>query len=136
MCDHLEDAHLLGWLAETGAAVNRTPFDKWVEVAAATLGVPHLDADESRHGYSLDGAYAEFQKGITPSEYAHIVRARRRLARSVNAPELRAARERSYCEASPMRNMPTDAWERSQWGFERGLTFLVRGRRGLRAPAG
>ena len=44
-------------------------------------------------------------------------RACRALTDRIDLEALRAARERATLETAPMRNMPTDAWERQQWGL-------------------
>lgn len=76
--------HMALGLAESEAARGTDEdiaWEKWLKKAAELIGVDHLDGDESEDGYSLDMAYADFEHGYTPENYAATVAENRALIR-------------------------------------------------------
>ena len=50
-------------------------WEKWCRDTALALGVPHLDGDGARDGYSLDAAFDFFKDGLSPKDAAEEFRA-------------------------------------------------------------
>jgi hypothetical protein len=53
-------------------ALKDGPFETWAKKVEKILG-HDLDGDQQTDGYSLDFALDEFNKGMTPAEYAATV---------------------------------------------------------------
>jgi len=64
--NHLEFA------AMESAALEETPWEKWCSKVEQILG-HDLDGDDDVDGYSLDDAFAIYERGDKPEKYAKVV---------------------------------------------------------------
>ncbi|GAB4987850.1 hypothetical protein MAHJHV61_33170 [Mycobacterium avium subsp. hominissuis] len=62
------------WAYES-ASCEPTPWESWIDAVESALG-HDPDGDQAVDGYSLDGFYDMWKKGLTPSEAASSVPAR------------------------------------------------------------
>jgi hypothetical protein len=53
-------------------ALKKSPWELWAERVERILG-HNLDGDQEQDGYSLDFALVEFERGLTPAQYAATV---------------------------------------------------------------
>jgi hypothetical protein len=51
-------------------ALRKTPFELWAAAVERILG-HDLDGDQQTDGYSLDGALAAFERGVTVRQYVN-----------------------------------------------------------------
>lgn len=65
--------HLQVWEQETATSTKEQLWLIWVKKAEVAIG-HSLDGDEFLNGYSLDGAYDCFNRGLKVSEYITLIK--------------------------------------------------------------
>jgi hypothetical protein len=78
MTDHFEDLNdhpfAIFMAAESYTSPTEQRWLAWIKQAETLVG-HSLDGDEDVDGYSMDGAYAAWEAGLTPKAYAAEVKA-------------------------------------------------------------